>query len=94
MIVRIVKLSIRENHRDDFFNLFEKNKAVITSFKGCIKVELLKDISNRNIFFTYSHWEEIDDLENYRESKIFKSIWEKTKSYFCDKPEAWSLKKM
>ena len=94
MIVRIVKLSISENHVNDFLNLFYENKSVITAFKGCNKVELLRDESNSNIFFTYSHWDKIDHLENYRKSKTFKSIWKKTKSYFCDRPEAWSLKKI
>ncbi len=94
MIVRIVKLSINENHRNDFINLFNNNKSLILSFDGCEKVQLLKDDDNKEIFFTYSHWKNRESLENYRNSSTFKSIWEKTKTYFCNKPEAWSLKNL
>lgn len=93
MIIRIVKLSISSIHIDDFKNLFKQNKNKILNFEGCYHVELLNENSNENIFFTYSHWEQISDLEKYRESPTFKEIWEKTKTYFCDKPEAWSLNK-
>ena len=92
MIVRIVKLSINKNHRNNFIDLFNDSKSLILSSEGCQKVQLLKDDVNEEIFFTYSHWKNIESLEKYRNSTTFKSIWEKTKTYFCDKPEAWSLK--
>ncbi len=94
MIIRIVKLTINENHKNDFIDLFNNNKSLISSFEGCEKVQLLKDDTNSKIFFTYSHWKNIESLENYRHSDTFKSIWKKTKTYFCDKPEAWSLKNL
>ena len=93
MIIRIVKLSISSSHIDDFTNLFKENKNKILNFEGCNHVELLKESGNENIFFTYSHWEQISDLEKYRESSTFKEIWKKTKTYFCNNPEAWSLNK-
>ena len=94
MIVRIVKLSISKNHKKDFIKLFNENKSLILNFSGCIKVELLKDEFNEHIFFTYSHWKNNQSLEDYRNSSTFNGIWKKTKSYFCDKPEAWSLKNL
>tara|TARA_B100000497_G_C7569609_1_gene343264 strand:- start:394 stop:681 length:288 start_codon:yes stop_codon:yes gene_type:complete len=92
MIVRIVKLSINKNHRNNFIDLFNDSKSLILTSEGCEKVQLLKDDVNEEIFFTYSHWKNIESLEKYRNSTTFKSIWKKTKTYFCDKPEAWSLK--
>lgn len=94
MITRIVKLSISSHQCDNFIAFFNENKATINNFKGCVNVELLKEQDSGNIFFTYSHWENNQALENYRNSTIFESIWEKTKTFFCDRPEAWSLNKI
>ena len=33
------------------------------------------------------------DLENYRNSALFKNVWAKTKVLFNDKPQAWSVNK-
>lgn len=94
MITRIVKLSISSHHCDDFIAFFNEHKATINNFNGCIHVELLKEEESENIFFTYSHWENNQALENYRNSTIFESIWKKTKTFFNDRPEAWSLNKI
>jgi heme-degrading monooxygenase HmoA len=91
MLKRIVKLSIRTEEREHFINLFEKNKKLISSFKGCESVELIQDVNQNNIFFTFSIWDDENALNNYRKSELFNGIWSKTKTFFCDKPEAWSL---
>ncbi|MFZ0490789.1 MAG: antibiotic biosynthesis monooxygenase, partial [Salegentibacter sp.] len=33
-------------------------------------------------------------LENYRNSELFKEVWAKTKVFFNDRPEAWSVDKV
>jgi heme-degrading monooxygenase HmoA len=58
---------------------------------GCNHLELLNDIKTSNIFFTYSYWDSENDLNNYRDSELFKEVWSKTKVLFNDKPEAWSV---
>ena len=94
MFVRIVKMSFSEEHIDDFLNNFEENKRKIRAFKGCNLLELYRDKINSNIFFTYSYWESENDLEQYRQSDLFKSVWSKTKALFNSKPEAWSVEKL
>ena len=91
MLKRIVKLSIQRNKRTQFIDLFHENQHLISSFDGCISVELVQDINANNIFFTYSLWENENALNKYRNSTLFKGIWSETKTFFCDKPEAWSL---
>ena len=54
-------------------------------------LELYQDKTNLEIFFTYSHWEKEQNLEDYRNSDLFKNVWATTKTFFNDKPEAWSL---
>ncbi len=90
MIKRIVRLTIDESKVDDFIANFNKHKKDIRSFEGCEHLELWQDAHQKNIFVTYSNWSKEDDLNNYRNSDLFKGIWKVTKTYFCDKPIAWS----
>ena len=93
MIIRIVKLMISKEKTKDFCSFFKIKKSQIEEFNGCIKVELLQDTKEPNLYFTYSHWKDKKSLDNYRNSVFFKNVWKKTKLYFCGKPEAWSLNK-
>lgn len=94
MFVRIVKMGFDETHIDTFLADFEVNKERVRTFKGCRFLELYRDKNQTNIFFTYSYWESESDLENYRQSDLFKGIWNKTKALFNMKPEAWSVDKL
>ena len=94
MIVRIVKLTFYEENIPAFLAVFEESKKRIRSSDGCSLVELYRDTTNTSIFFTYSYWNEAADLENYRNSEFFKSVWAKTNVLFSEKPEAWSVNKL
>jgi heme-degrading monooxygenase HmoA len=72
MIVRIVKLMIFKEKTKDFCLFFNTKKSQIKKFEGCIKVELLQDTKETNLYFTYSHWEDEESLDNYRKSVFFK----------------------
>jgi len=94
MFVRIVKMSFDENKIEEFLGNFHQNKDKIRSFKGCSFLELYRDKNQENIFFTYSYWNTEEDLNNYRNSDLFKSVWSKTKVLFNDIPQAWSVDKI
>lgn len=94
MLVRIVKMSFSENSINDFLNTFEHNKTKIKNFKGCKLLELYRDRKDPNVFFTYSYWDSENDLEQYRQSELFKTVWSQTKLLFNAKPEAWSVDKI
>lgn len=79
---------------DEFLTNFEANKDRIRAFKGCQFLELYRDKNNTNVFFTYSYWDSELDLESYRHSELFKTVWSKTKPLFNMKPEAWSVDKI
>ena len=93
MIRRVVKMSFQEEKIDEFISNFEANKEKIRNFSGCLHLELWNDIKDKNVFFTYSHWESEDALNSYRHSEMFKGVWAKTKILFNEKPEAWSVDK-
>jgi len=84
-------MHFREDSLDKFQEIFEAARPLIQAFSGCQSVELLKDLSNPSIRFTYSLWNSESDLENYRNSELFKTTWAKTKLLFAEKPMAWSV---
>ena len=87
-------MSFKKDKIDEFLSNFNKNKDKIKSSKGCNFIELYRDKIDPTIFFTYSYWESDLDLENYRNSELFKNVWSITKQLFDDKPEAWSMNKI
>ncbi|HLG02627.1 MAG TPA: antibiotic biosynthesis monooxygenase family protein [Bacteroidia bacterium] len=91
MITRLVKMTFEPSRIDEFLKLFSENKESIAGFKGCQHLELLRDTIDQNVFFTISRWESIADLENYRKSELFNSVWTRTKELFYSKAEAWTL---
>ena len=82
---------MKEENIDKFLRLFEDSKESILKFPGCLSLNLQKDINNSCIFFTLSTWENETDLNNYRSSGLFESIWKQTKILFNNPAEAWSL---
>lgn len=94
MFVRIVKMNFKPDKIDEFLNNFENSKLKIRNFKGCSLLELYRDKTNSCIFFTYSYWNTEQDLNNYRNSSLFKSVWAQTKILFNEKPVAWSVDKV
>lgn len=94
MLIRIVKMTFEASEIENFQGIFLQNKEKIGGFEGCSHLELYQDKNNKNIFFTYSHWENEAALEKYRNSALFEGVWSKTKKLFSAKPEAWSVEKV
>ena len=90
MIKRFVKLSFQADKTAEFIQIFEDSKNFIRRMSGCHHVELLRDATNPNVFFTLSLWDTEGALDDYRRSDLFRTTWAKTKVLFADKPEAWS----
>lgn len=94
MFIRIVKLSFHPEKVEAFLENFHQHKHSIRNFPGNTFLELYQDKSNKSVFFTYSIWENEEDLENYRNSELFNEVWTFTKALFNDKPQAWSVDRM
>lgn len=77
-----------------FLANFEEVKEKIRNFPGCTFLELYQDKSDKAIFFTYSRWNDEADLENYRNSELFKNVWSQTKPLFKEKAAAWSVDRL
>ncbi len=91
MIIRVVKMTFKPENIVVFKEIFEGSRKMISEFEGCLKLDLLSDIHNDHTFFTISVWNNEMDLNNYRESYLFKNTWSKVKPLFSERAEAWSL---
>ncbi|MCV6630400.1 MAG: antibiotic biosynthesis monooxygenase [Flavobacteriaceae bacterium] len=91
MLIRVVKLTIKEEKSDTFATTSKGNREKILAFPGCKHLEMYRDIQNPQLFITYSHWEDESALNNYRNSALFKSIWATVKPMFAEKAMAWSV---
>lgn len=92
-MLRIVKLTFKKEKVNEFLNNFELSKDKIRAFEGCKGMYLLRDKKSEHVFFTYSEWEDEENLENYRKSELFKGVWSSVKPLFAEKAEAWSVEK-
>ena len=89
-MVRLVKLTLKKEHTQDFIQHFDTVKEKINAFPGCKGMKLLRDKNNPQVVFTYSEWNDESDLENYRTSELFGSVWPTVKQWFDQKAEAIS----
>ena len=87
-------MTFREESTEEFQEIFEASKHKIRAMDGCQYLELLRDINQPNIFMTHSHWNSETDLNNYRDSELFRTTWAKTKVLFAEKPLAFSVESL
>jgi len=91
MIYRIVKLHFQNNKVVAFLELFNDVVTKVNEQPGCIEMYMIQDLHNPAIFITHSKWETEKDLDDYRNSELFKTIWPTIKPWFELKAEAWSM---
>jgi heme-degrading monooxygenase HmoA len=91
MVVRIVRMYFLEEGVEKFLEIFHANKIVIRNFSGCTHLELMRDAVNPNVLTTVSHWQTTADLEAYRNSGLFSSVWTGVRKQFAARPEAFTL---
>jgi quinol monooxygenase YgiN len=91
MITRIVKMNFRPEEVENFLYIFHQSKDKIRHMPGCQHLELWNSQSDASIYYTYSIWDSEDDLNNYRDSELFQSVWPATKALFASKAEASTL---
>jgi quinol monooxygenase YgiN len=91
MLVRIVRMQFDAEKVEDFKKMFNETYSRIRNFKGCRFLELYTDEDEPNVFYTMSKWDDVNKLEEYRHSELFRETWAITKTYFSGVPVAYSL---
>ena len=94
MITRIVKLTVNPSRFHEFVSVYTEAQKTIRTFKGCIQLNVYTDVQQPNVVFTVSQWNTESDLNHYRFSPFFKSIWTTVKPMFSANAEAWSLSEL
>ena len=94
MITRIVRMVFQEDKTDAFEAVFDASKEKIRARSGCQYLSLHRDHHSPNVYYTISKWDTQQDLDDYRNSELFKTTWAKTKILFTDKPSAYSLEQV
>jgi len=89
-MVRIVKLTFREEKISEFLELFQAVESIIKDYRGCQSLRLLRDLEKSNVMFTFSEWQNERDLEDYRTSDTFQLVWQTISPWFSQRAEAWS----
>jgi len=94
MITRIVQMTFQPDKAKEFLEIFDRSKKEIRNFDGCLHLELLQDANNKNVYITFSQWQSDTDLQQYRESELFRATWEQTKKLFSEKAIAKTLESL
>lgn len=84
-------MTFKPEHIEDFRSYFSSIKNKVAGQPGCHGVKLLEEIGETGVFFTYSVWDSVDDLNAYRHTELFGQVWPKVKNWFGAKAEAWSV---
>lgn len=91
MLTRIVRLCFKAEHTRAFEQIFDESKDKIRARPGCLHLESGKDARDPRVYYTISHWQDEQALEDYRASKLFEDTWARTKVLFEEKPMAFSI---
>jgi quinol monooxygenase YgiN len=94
MLIRYVRMTFQADKLTEFEEIFTSSKYKIRAMQDCCHLELMRDINQPNIYITHSQWESETDLNNYRNSELFKTTWAKIKVLFAEKPLAFSVESL
>ncbi|MEJ7646557.1 MAG: putative quinol monooxygenase [Chryseolinea sp.] len=93
MLIRIVHMHFREDGVDSFLLIFADHVDAIRNMQGCRLLQLLRDADDPLHFTTISHWDDVENLESYRQSELFRRVWGSVKKLFSGPPFASSMEK-
>lgn len=74
----------------EFMALFEAHRNAIANQPGCRGVHLIQSLDSPERIGTVSIWDSASDLESYRHSELFGTVWPATKALFASRPSAES----
>jgi len=96
-ILRIVDMTFHKEDSEAFVQLFQEHQTSIAQTPGCggvILVERSVDHDDWIGYSTVSRWENVQSLNEHRESKLFGKVWPATKALFVAAPRATSYSRL
>ncbi len=83
-------MTFNPEHEKAFVRLFDSVSDRIRRHPGCRHLTLLRDVEQPGHFTTFSVWDSVDHLNDYRASPLFAGTWKETKTMFAAPPVARS----
>ncbi len=91
-VLRLVHMTFEAASADAFLALFAQHQAAIAAMPGCGGVVLVERPVEQGVgFSTVSRWVSTADLDAYRASDLFGTVWPATKRLFAAPPTAASF---
>ena len=69
MITTKTKLSFNLNNRKEILQTVYRLSELDLKSKGCLKAEVWKDVSDKNILYLVEEWSSDKDMEKHNQSK-------------------------
>ena len=83
MLIRLVRLTLKPTSVASFQEKFAVIAPQIRRSPGCHRLDLWLDLDSSHIVTTYSEWDSVSSLNNYRKSDLFKVNWALVKPMFA-----------
>ncbi len=94
-VLRLVHMTFHADTAAAFVALFEQHQAAIAAMPGCGGVILVERPAAEGIgYSTVSRWRSAADLDAYRGSPLFGTVWPATKQLFAGPPTATSFTRL
>ncbi|GGF18874.1 monooxygenase [Hymenobacter cavernae] len=87
-------MTFRPDAVADFLRIFGASEEKIRQVPGCRHLELWQDVDQPQVYCTYSHWDSVAALDDYRRSALFGEVWPATKALFMAPPLAFSVQQV
>jgi quinol monooxygenase YgiN len=93
MIVRVVKLQFDERTHEEAQRHLLGIVPTVRQWPGCTHLEVLFDENRIGRILTYSHWESVEALNEYRNSMVFRKFWAGVKPHLAKPTEAYTMRR-
>lgn len=71
MVIQLVKVAIKPEHRDRWLELIEQNAAQTRAEEGCESYVVSEDVETPNTFILVEHWANLEaQYDHFRDPKF------------------------
>ncbi|OFX61669.1 MAG: hypothetical protein A2046_04560 [Bacteroidetes bacterium GWA2_30_7] len=91
MIVRIVKMQVNESNKVLFKQTLKDYQPLLKKQKGCMQIDMLNDKKIKDIYYSYTIWDNEENLKKYKNSDFYKELSSKVLPLCEKEPQAWTV---
>lgn len=91
MILRVVKMKVDERKLEAYRLFMDNLHEEKLRMPGCLHFDFFNEKKNSNIFYSYTIWENVKFLKEYKKSDLFKEVIQTLRSLCSEEPQAWTI---